>query len=346
MKANGNRRLGREARSKVVAHLKAEGLVEAAAAIQAAPPSVLKEFMEGMGIDEELLGKTPMPSTHANPPSAKLLIAQAKAEREKLAGPKITPAQQALDAAEANVAKADADADEARKAVNRHRARLRKATKELEEGTGSAAAVAEHQKALDEAKATYQAAPQRQADARDDLAAAKFGMREDMASDADRDAYYASLTDEDVAAIGRSLNRPHAAEADAALYAGPVLSPAGIARDTTVYNAGTIPMETGSGIEQVEGRYLDGGTAIVRRGSGDFVVLQRKGDSYHPVAIAHGKNDALNKANRIPIMVDPGALPENATEMQKAAHSLKGELLLDVARESAAGKALDRKSVV
>lgn len=73
----------------------------------AAPPSVLKEFMEGLGIDPEILGKTPMPSTHANPPSAKLLIAQVKAERDKLTAPKITPAQAALDAAEANVAAVD-----------------------------------------------------------------------------------------------------------------------------------------------------------------------------------------------------------------------------------------------
>lgn len=65
-KANGNRRLGREARKKVVDHLKAEGLLDTAAAIQAAPPSVLQEFMEGLGIDPEILGKTPMPSTHSN----------------------------------------------------------------------------------------------------------------------------------------------------------------------------------------------------------------------------------------------------------------------------------------
>lgn len=120
-KANGNRRLGREARKKVVDHLKAEGLLDTAAAIQAAPPSVLQEFMEGLGIDPEILGKTPMPSTHSNPPSAKLLIAQAKAEREKLAGPKITAAQAALAAAEENVTAVDAEADEARKAVNRYR---------------------------------------------------------------------------------------------------------------------------------------------------------------------------------------------------------------------------------
>jgi hypothetical protein len=77
-KANGKRRLAREARRTVVEHLKEQGLVESAAAVLAAPPSVLKEFMEELGIDPEVLGKTPLPSTHTNPPSAKLLIAQAR----------------------------------------------------------------------------------------------------------------------------------------------------------------------------------------------------------------------------------------------------------------------------
>jgi hypothetical protein len=188
-------------------------LVESAAAVLAAPPSVLKEFMEGLGIDPEILGKTPMPSTHANPPSAKLLIAQEKAERDKLAAPKITPAQAALDAAEENVAAADHDENEARKAVNRYRSRLRNAKKELEAGTGTAEAVAEQQKLLDEAKDAHVDAQRRQAESRDDLAAAKFGMREDMSSDEERDAYYASLTDDEVAAITRSYNRKYAAEA-------------------------------------------------------------------------------------------------------------------------------------
>ncbi|MDH6285035.1 ADP-ribosyltransferase [Prescottella agglutinans] len=338
-KANANRRLGREARKKVVDHLKEQGLVETAAAIQAAPPSVLKEFMEGLGIDAEVLGQTPIPSTHANPPSAKLLIAQAKAEREKLAAPKMTPSQAALDSAEENVAKVDAEAEGARKAVTRHRARLRKAKKELEEGTGTAAAVAEHDKALEDAKAAHADAQRRQSEARDDLAAAKFGMREDMTSDEERDAYYASLSDDEVAAVGRSLNRKYAEAATEALAEGPILSPPGVERDTSVYKSGSIPMETGSGIEEVEGRYLDGGTAIVRRGSGDFVVLQRKGDAYHPVATANGKHDALAKANRIPIMVEPGPLPENATEMQRQAHSVKGDVLLEVAGAAAGGQA-------
>ncbi|TCN53466.1 ADP-ribosyltransferase exoenzyme [Rhodococcus sp. SMB37] len=338
-KANGNRRLAREARKKVVDHLKEQGLIESAAAIQAAPPSVLKEFMEGLGIDPEILGKTPMPSTHANPPSAKLLIAQAMAEKEKLAGPKITPAQAALDTAEENVAKADADAEEASKTAKRLRARLTTAKRKLKEGTGTEDAVAEKQKDFDAAKAASIDAQRRQSEARDDLVAAKFGMRDDMGSDEERDAYYASLTDDEVAAIGRSYNRKYAAEATTAIAEGPVLAPAGIERDTTVYKSGIIPMETGSGVEQAEGRYLDGGTAIVRRGYSDFVILQRKGEAYYPVAIANGKQEALVKANRIPILVDPGALPEGATDMQRQAHAIQGDVLLDVARQSAAGKA-------
>lgn len=338
-KANGNRRLGREARKKVVDHLKEQGLVESAAAIQAAPPSVLQEFMSGLGIDPEVLGKTPMPSAHANPPSAKLLIAQAKAERDKLAGPKTTPAQDALEAAQTNVASVDDEANEARKAVNRYRSRLRKATKALEEGTGTAEAVAEQQKALDDAKTEYVDAQRRQNEARDDLAAAKFGMRADMASEEERDAYYASLTDDEVAAIGRSYNRQKVGEANAALAEGAVLSPMGIERDTTIYKAGTVPMETGSGVQQVEGRHLDGGTAIVRLGNSNFVVLQRKGEAYYPVATATGKQDALTKANRIPILVNPGSLAEDATDMQRQAHAIRGDVMLDVARQAAGGKA-------
>jgi hypothetical protein len=38
-------------------------------------------------------------STHANPPSAGRLIAAAKAEQAALAGPQISPEEQALDAA-------------------------------------------------------------------------------------------------------------------------------------------------------------------------------------------------------------------------------------------------------
>ncbi|QHE73686.1 MULTISPECIES: ADP-ribosyltransferase [Rhodococcus] len=338
-RANANRRLGREARKKVVTHLKEQGLLGAAAAVQSAPPSILKEFMEGLGIDAKILGGTPMPSVHAIPPSAKLLIAQAVSEREKLTAPKVTAAQAVVEQAEQNVVAADAEAEEARKAVNRIRARLRKAKKAAEDGTGSSGDIAAKQGELDDAKQAHLEAKRRQVEVREDLAAAKFGLREDMATDAERDAYYASLSDDEVDAIARSLNRRAAPEAAKALTEGGQPTLASTPRDTSVYTAGTIAMETGSGVTDVEGRILDGGTVIYRRGSSDFLILQRNGDAYHPVGQGTSKNDALAKANRIPKLADPDPLPANATELQKQAHAMKGDVGLEVARRAASGLA-------
>jgi len=312
-------------------------MVETAAAVQAAPPSVLPELMAALGIDPSVLGKTPMPSTHANPPSAKLLIAHAEAERAKLASSQITSARATLDEAEQRVVDADAEAEDARKAVNRLRARLRKAKKAVEDGTGSPSDVAAKQKDLDDAKQAHLDAKRRQVDAREDLAAAKFGMRDDMTTDTERDAYYASLSDDEVDTITRALNRCAAPAAEHALTEGGQPALASTPRDTTVYTAGTIAMETGSGVTEVEGRILDGGTAIYRRGYSDFIILQRSGDAYHPVGQASSKNDALAKANRIPVLSAPDPLPTDATDLQS--HAMKGEVGLHVARKAVSGAA-------
>ncbi|MCX5046712.1 ADP-ribosyltransferase [Aldersonia sp. NBC_00410] len=338
-KANANRRYGRNARRKVVDHLRELGMVDTAAAVLSLPPSMLPELMQALEIDQSVLGDTPMPSTHANPPSAKLIIAQAKTEREKLAGPQITPAQAALDAAHEHVESVDLEADGARKAVNRQRVRLRKAKNAVADGTGSSAAVVEQQQLLDDAKQAYLDAQRHQRDAQDDLAAAKYGMRVDLATDDERDAYYANLTEDEIAAIGRSLNRTHGGEAVAALNEGPPLSLSSVARDKAVYHSGTIPMETGSGINDVQGRLLDGGTAIYRRGSGDFLILQRNGDAYFPVAQAHSKSHALDKANRIPIVTGLETLPAGASDLQRHAHSIKSGLALELAGKAAEGVA-------
>lgn len=336
--ANANRRLGREARKKVVAHLKEQGLVETAAAVQAAPPSMLPELMAGLGIDKSVLGSTPMPSAHANPPSAKLLIAQAKKEQQKLLGPQLSDAQIALDEAQKRDAAAELAVDDARKAVNRERARLRKATKELEAGTGSAADVAEREKALADAKAAHAAAKVDREHAADDLVAARFGTRVDL-DQAGSDRMCAELTDADVEAIARSHNRRFAGEATDALQGTGSLSLAGRERDTSVYSAAKIPVDTGDGITEVEGRLLDGGTGIYRRGPSDFLIVQRKGDAYYPVASASSKQQALAKANRIPVMTTVEALPDGATDMQRQAHAVKSDLALEVARKAADGSA-------
>ncbi|MBX9919437.1 MAG: hypothetical protein K2Y33_06360, partial [Mycolicibacterium frederiksbergense] len=308
------------ARKKVVDHLTEQGLVDTAKAILSAPPSILPEFMKAMGIEESVLGDVPMPSTHANPPSAGLLIAAAKAEQAALAGPQISAEEQALEAAEAAFAAAEKSVDDARKAVSRAQSRRRKLVKEL--GTGDEDALTAEQieqlgeasEAIEAAKAAYEQAKKAVPDAADDVVAAKYGVATTLPEE-ERDAYCANLSSEDVEALARSLNRAVAAEAAGALDGGPQPSlTAGAVRDTAVYTPGKFLMETGSGAVEVEGRLLDGGTAIHRRGSGDFLILQKRDGVYHGVAAANGKSAALTTANRIPMLDELPALHEGASD--------------------------------
>lgn len=340
-KANGNRRLGRLARKKVVDHLTEQGLVATAKAILAAPPSVLPEFMKAMGIEESVLGDTPMPSTHSNPPSAGLLIAAAKAEQEALAGPQISPEEQALEQAQEALAAAEKAADDARKAVQRAQARRRKLVKEMGSADGDELSVeqltqlAEAGQEIDAAKAAYEQAKLAIPAAADDVVAAKYGVATTL-PDEERDAYCANLSSEDVEALARSLNRSVAAEAAGALDAGPQPALiAGAVRDTSVYTPGKFLMETGSGPVEVEGRLLDGGTAIHRRGSGDFLILQKRDGVYHGVAAAGGKSAALNKANRIPMLQELPPLPEGASDTEAQAHHIKSQVLMQLAGQAA-----------
>ncbi|WP_342314812.1 ADP-ribosyltransferase (plasmid) [Mycobacterium avium subsp. hominissuis] len=340
-KANGNRRLGRLARKKVVDHLTEQGLVATAKAILAAPPSVLPEFMKAMGIEESVLGDTPMPSTHSNPPSAGLLIAAAKAEQAALAGPQISPEEHALEQAQEALAAAEKAVDDGRKAVQRAQARRRKLVKEFGSAEGDSLTgeqltqLAQAGEEIDAAKAAYEQAKLAVPMAADDVVAAKYGVATTLPGE-ERDAYCANLSAEDVEALARSLNRSVAAEAAGALDAGPQPALlAGAVRDTSVYTPGKFLMETGSGAVEVEGRLLDGGTAIHRRGSGDFLILQKRDGVYHGVAAAGGKSAALNKANRMPMMAELPPLAEGATDTEAQAHHIKSQVLLQLAGQAA-----------
>ncbi|WP_262490983.1 ADP-ribosyltransferase [Mycobacterium simiae] len=329
------------ARKKVVDHLTEQGLVATAKAILAAPPSVLPEFMKAMGIDESVLGDTPMPSNHSNPPSAGLLVAAAKAEQAALAGPQVSPEQQALEAAQETLAAAEKAADNARKAVARAQARRRKLVKEMGSGDGDAltaeqlAELVEAGEAIDAAKATHEQAKLAVATAADDIAAAKYGVATTL-PDEERDEYCANLSADEVEALARSLNRAVAAEAAGALDAGPQpeLIP-GAVRDTSIYTPATFLMETGSGAVEVEGRLLDGGTAIHRRGSGDFLILQKRDGVYHGVAAAGGKSAALNKAGRIPLLAELPALHEGASDIEVQVHHIKSQVMMQLAGQAA-----------
>ncbi|MFD6356690.1 ADP-ribosyltransferase [Nocardia tengchongensis] len=342
MKANGRRRLNRLAQKKVADHLKALGLVETAAAVQKAAPSVLAELMAGLGIDPTILGDTPMPSVHANPPSAKLLIAQALAEKQALEAPKLTPAQAAVEQAQQACDDAEAEVEKLRKKLTNAKAQKTKSKNRLEKDPENEALKAKRELRIEEwitALAAYQEASTvgLQA-ARDDLAAAKFGLGEDMSPD-ERDAFYAGLPQEEIDAISRSINRKFEADAQQALGLGGVPTLANVARDTGVYKTAEFVVQMGEGTAKFEGRELDGGTAIVRRGSGDFLVLQRKGDVYHIVGATYSKSAALSLANRIPIMSTLPDLPADATPMQLHAHDVKGDIMLEVASKAIDGDA-------
>ncbi|RFZ10368.1 ADP-ribosyltransferase exoenzyme [Mycobacterium marinum] len=340
-KANGNRRLGRLARKKVVDQLIAQGLVGTAKAILSAPPSILPEFMKAMEIDQSVLGGTPMPSAHSNPPSASLLIAAAKAEQSARASSQISPEEHALEQAEEALAAAENAADDARKAVQRAQARRRKLVREMGSAEGDSltseqlAQLAEAGEGIDTAKAIYAQAKLALPVAADDVVAAKYGVAATLPGE-DRDAYFANLSSQDVDALARSLNRAVDAEAAAALDTGPQPALiAGAVRDTSIYTPAKFLMETGSGAVEVEGRLLDGGTALHRRGSGDFLILQKRDGVYHGVAAAGGKSAALNKANRIPILAELPALHEGASDTEMQAHHIKSQVLMQLAGQAA-----------
>jgi hypothetical protein len=341
-KANGNRRMGRMARKKVVDHLNEQGLTESAKAILAAPPSLLPEFMAGMGIDPAILGDIPMPSTHSNPPSAGLLIAQALAEKEALAGPpepQLSPEEAAVEAAETALADAEKAADDARKAVARLQARRRKLQKEALDTFPAPGDLIERIAAttqeINQAKDDHEAAKQAAIDAADDLAAARFQLALTQPQE-QADEYCANLSPDDIEAVARSLNRTAAPAALAALEHGPQPALLGTVRDTSIYTPATFLMETGSGPVEVEGRLLDGGTAIHRRGSGDFLILQKRGDVYYGVAATTaGKNKAIQMANRIPMLTELSPPPETASDSEREAHRIKCVVLDKLAGEAA-----------
>lgn len=83
-RANGNRRQSRMARRKVVDHLNDLGLVDTAAAVLAAPPSVLAPFMAAVGIDPAILGDVPMPGVGPKAADVTALVRRANDERAQL----------------------------------------------------------------------------------------------------------------------------------------------------------------------------------------------------------------------------------------------------------------------
>lgn len=265
--------------------------------------------------------------------------------QEQLSQAKKTPAQTYLESTETDLAQSELDADEARKAYQRIQRKTTAAKKKLEDGETTSPELEElEQQKLeaklhwDTCKADVKLQEKRVAEANqlieDEELGKAWAAAQDL-SEEERDAYLASLSDEDIAAIGRYRAMQVRDDIDAALPVGGTPAIADRERDTDVYGPGTITWHHGGTTEEVEGRLLDADTAIYRKGYGDFYILLKNGDEYETVGQADSKAAAVAQANQIPVLTQMEPLPDGATELQREVWQAKAELRAGAAEQAA-----------
>lgn len=299
-RANSNRARNRKVRSLVVAHLKQQGLFDTAAAVQGAAPSMLPELIDKLGIDESAFGGLTLPSTHSHPPSAADILAIAAAERDAMSSPE----RAALEQARAELEAAKVEQREAKRAYYRARRAAMEATRN---GDPHEISLAEAER--DKLRALYVAANDRLGEAKTNLLIAEYDYHGTV-DEHTRDEYLAELSPADQDIIAAAATAQHLQTAVETLVTNNPIAISDVDRDTSIYTAGTFTAALSNGDDTVEGRLLDGGTAIYRSGYGEFLVLQDPGNGvYVPVATAFSKADAVAKANRVPIftgLTNPG----------------------------------------
>lgn len=265
--------------------------------------------------------------------------------QEKLAQAQKTPAQTYLESTEADLAQAELDADEARKAYQRVQRKTSAAKKNLAEGETTSPELEElEQQKLeaklhwDTCKADVKLQEKRVAEAgqfiKDENLGREWAASTDLPEE-ERDAYLAGLSDEDLEAIGRYQAHGLRAEIDEALPVGGTPTIDDRERDTSIYGPGTITWHHGGAVEEVEGRILDADTAIYRKGYGDFYILLKNGDEYETVGQADSKAAAVAQANQIPVLTQMEPLPDGATELQREVWQAKAELRAGAAEQAA-----------
>lgn len=265
--------------------------------------------------------------------------------QEQLAQAQKTPAQAHLENTEAALAQSELDADEARKAYQRIQRKATAEKKKLADGEVSSPELEElEQQKLeaklhwDTCKADVKLQEKRLAEANQLIEDEELGKAWAAAQDLpeeERDAYLASLSDEDIAAIGRYRAMQVRDDIDAALPVGGTPAIADRERDTDVYGPGNITWHHGGEVEEVEGRVLDADTAIYRKGYGDFYILLKNGDEYETVGQADSKAAAVAQANQIPVLTQMEPLPDGATELQREVWQAKAELRAGAAEQAA-----------
>lgn len=334
-------------RRAVYRHLAAAGLPKTAAAVLAAPPSGLTQFLSGAGLDPNFVASLKLPSTHAGAPPVDHLLDMLTAERVEHAGgpvapvgdnapPAVSPAGEASESTghvTDPVDDATSPPPEPTKPVSAEQAAMDAANERWAAADAAYKSTAAGTAARKAATAELQAA-------RDERALARFELALSKAKRAStKDAKYAELTDAKAAAIMRGIQARAAQTTDAAFDSITMPTVSDTPRDASKYSTGQFTVDVGSGQQDVEGRLLDGGTAIWRRSSGDFLVLRRKTDgTYYPVSAANSSAQAKEKAARIPLfdVADP---PEGAAQLTKQAHVLVEEAAHKTAADAAEGKA-------
>ncbi|MFL0579618.1 ADP-ribosyltransferase domain-containing protein [Dietzia sp. 179-F 9C3 NHS] len=239
-----------------------------------------------------------------------------------LGEPQKTPAEKHLQDTEAALEQAQLEADEARKAYQRLQRKARTIKKNLPDGEKTSPELEEIEAQKLAAKAQWDTnkadvtlqekrVTEAQQFVADEGTATEYAAAAELPEE-ERDAYLAGLSDDDVAAIGRYREMQASADINAALSVGGTVQLLDRERDTSVYHPATFTWRHGDQEMEVEGRLLDGDTAIHRADYGKFYVLLKNGDAYETVFQTSSKAQSVDACAKMPMLGDVDDLPDDA----------------------------------
>lgn len=319
--------------------------------VMATKPSGMAAVMDKLGIDQSVLGTMTVPRSDLDTPDVAHVVAAHQVESGAVDDP-VAKLEEANEQAEAEYLQAKKDLTNARSRYTRMKKKRDAAWNAYWEGDGTEAEYEKLDKQLQvreadrtAAEEALKAAEAKYAKTSADLLNAKR-VKDDEAiataysdsvtlSDEERDAFLASLTQDQIEAISRYRTWQAAGDIDKALSVGGTPALADRDRDTSIYTPSTLPMLDGSEVKEVEGRLLDANTAIVRRSMGDFLVLYNTGNAYEVVANTSSKAQSLEVVEKIPVFNELEALPEGASEYEQQVWRAKQLAIVDAAKKAA-----------
>ncbi|MDN5757747.1 MAG: ADP-ribosyltransferase domain-containing protein [Tomitella sp.] len=306
-----------------------------AGAVLASPPSMVGEIMAELEIDPAVLDGLRLPQTASAPPPASQVVELARKEQAQTlaaAAPDSPEAQ--LTAAQERLTAAQQDVEDTKKGIGRAYYQVTKARK-ADDNEAEQLARTQHQ----DAKDAHKQALATLADAESDVRLAEYGCRDSLDAVA-RDEYLASLTSEDQQAIADAATRRYAQQARQDLIDGNPLAVSDTAFDTSIYETGTLHAVIDDQTVDVEGRRMDAGTAIHRKGYGDFAVLYDvRGDgTYEQIAAVGSKQQAIEYASRIPHITGREHTGNPDSPLHKEVAEANASAIRGIAADAAHGK--------